>query len=82
MALKAWRESQEPRITQHHAAVALGAASVFTVSKWERGLQPPTVVEALAIERFTGGAVPVAWWAEVAELPPLAERETLKEPAA
>lgn len=66
VALKAWRDSQEPKVTQHQIAVALGAKSVFTISKWERGIQVPTIVEALAIEQFTGGGVAVAWWGESA----------------
>jgi hypothetical protein len=64
VALKAWRESQDPRVTQHQIAVALDAKSVFTISKWERGVQVPTIVEALAIESYTRGGVQVAWWGE------------------
>lgn len=68
VGLKHWRETQDPRRTQHRLAIDLGAKSVFTISKWERGIQVPTVAEALAIEEYTAGAVPVAWWAaEVAE---------------
>ena len=62
--LKLWRESQVPRISQHQIAVALDAKSVFTISKWERGIQVPTFVEALAIEKLTDGGVEVAWWGE------------------
>lgn len=66
-ALHRWRNSFTPTVTQHQVAVALDAKSVFTVSKWERGIQIPTVAEALAIERYTCGAIPVAWWAEAEE---------------
>ncbi len=65
--LKAWRGNQVPKISQHQVAVALDAKSVFTVSKWERGVQVPTIAEALAIERMTAGAVAVAWWGESVE---------------
>ena len=76
LALQKWRDAQGSHMTQHRVAVALDAKSVFTVSKWERGVQVPTVAEALAIEKFTKGAVRVAWWAETS----IAEKETKREP--
>lgn len=79
VGLKAWRESRSPKKSQHQLAVALDAKSVFTISKWERGVQVPTVAEAVEIERYTGGAVPVAWWAEAprkAKARGLQERDT------
>lgn len=63
--LARWRKGRE--ITQQKVAESVGAASLFTISRWERGLSVPSVKEALRLERYTKGAVKVAWWAEEEE---------------
>jgi DNA-binding transcriptional regulator YdaS (Cro superfamily) len=41
--------------------------SKSTISRWATGKRAPPVVEAIALERTTRGAVPVGSWARPAE---------------
>ena len=64
-ALKTWRESQDPRLSQEAAGSKVNV-SVATWCDWENGNKIPTVDRSEDLERLTGGAVTVPMWAEFA----------------
>jgi DNA-binding transcriptional regulator YdaS (Cro superfamily) len=61
MTLGKWLSRVNPPITQADLADKLGVDQTL-VSKWLSGHRRPNVDNALAIERLTGGAVPVESW--------------------
>lgn len=60
--LKAWRETQTPKLTQTMAAEALGA-SQGSWAAWERGHKAPDAYFAGKLEALTGGTVKASSWA-------------------
>ncbi len=60
-ALKAWREAQG--LDQEQAASRMvPAVKQATWSTWERQRKPPSLANALEIERLTGGVIRAAEW--------------------
>ena len=62
-ALKTWRESQEPRLSQEAAGLRV-SVSAATWCDWENGNKTPTVDRAEDLEKLTEGAVTVPMWSE------------------
>ena len=59
--LRAWRESQDPRLSQERAA-ALVDVKQGTWSSWELGEKRPELEYILLIVDLTGGTVTVEDW--------------------
>lgn len=70
-SLAEWRAKQGK--TQKEVAELLGVSQA-SVADWELGKKTPKATHMLAIERATGGAVPMAAWAS-APTPALREPE-------
>lgn len=56
------RYLDDHRITFEAARLAIGAAHRSSVYQWATGSRVPRTIHAVAIDRWTGGAVPVASW--------------------
>lgn len=73
-ALAEWRQKQlnddgKPK-TQAQIADLLHVSQA-SVADWELGKKTPKATHMLAIERLTGGAVPMASWADDTDAPPV-----------
>lgn len=62
--LRAWRERQEPKLSQTAAAERIGTKQ-RTWGDWETDKAAPDVDFAEAIERMTGREVRMCDWAEI-----------------
>jgi transcriptional regulator with XRE-family HTH domain len=68
-SLKRWRDARD--LSQQEAALMLSPpATQGAWASWENSRKPPSLGNALAIERLTGGVIRAAEWVTERKRPP------------